>query len=217
MTPEQVRAMAETVGGRYRAFVVLLAGSGLRPGKGLGLTVDRVDFLRRTVRVDRQLSTVAGKPPTLAPVKTPSSVRTVPVPQPVLDELARHLERHSPGPHGLILTNESGQPIRRNGLGHTWWRAAAKMNKAADEGDTDVRVAGSPHTTCGSTRPLCWSNRGAHEGGGEAPQARQRDDALNVYAHLWPDCEDSRRSALDAGLAAVVSQPCHGEPAAGDA
>ena len=62
VTAAQVRAMVEAVGDRYRALVVLLAGSALRPGEALGLTVDRVDFLRRTIRVDRQLVTVAGAP-----------------------------------------------------------------------------------------------------------------------------------------------------------
>ena len=101
MAPARVAAMTEAVGYRHAALVVLLAGSGLRPGEGLGLTVDRVDFLRRMVRVDRQLLTISGQPPKLAPPRTPQSVRTIPVPQGVLDELARHLERHSPGPHGL--------------------------------------------------------------------------------------------------------------------
>ena len=37
---------------------------------------------------------------------------------------------------------------------------------------------------------------------------------LNVYAHLWPESENITRRALDAGLAAVVSPTCHGEPVA---
>ncbi|MEJ7720669.1 MAG: hypothetical protein WKF58_09580 [Ilumatobacteraceae bacterium] len=96
MAPGQVRAMADARGDRYRALVVTLAGTGLRAGEALGLTVDRCDFLRRTIRVDRQLVTVANVPPGSAPVKTAASVRTIPVPQAVLDEIARHLERYSP-------------------------------------------------------------------------------------------------------------------------
>ena len=46
MTPEQVGAMVDATPDRYRALVILLAGAGLRPAEGLGLTVDRVDFLR---------------------------------------------------------------------------------------------------------------------------------------------------------------------------
>ena len=34
---------------RYKALVVLAAGTGLRQGECFGLTVDRVDLLRRTI------------------------------------------------------------------------------------------------------------------------------------------------------------------------
>jgi integrase len=42
LAQEQVRAMIEAVGDRYRALIVLLVGSGVRPGEALGLTKDRV-------------------------------------------------------------------------------------------------------------------------------------------------------------------------------
>jgi integrase len=53
-TVEQVAALAGAVPDRYSALVVLLAGSGLRIGEAFGLEVGDVDFLRRTVRVERQ-------------------------------------------------------------------------------------------------------------------------------------------------------------------
>ncbi len=55
LTVNEVEAMAAAVPERYRALIVLAAGMGLRQGECFGLTVDRVDFLRRQVRVDRQL------------------------------------------------------------------------------------------------------------------------------------------------------------------
>jgi integrase len=42
------RRAPSKVPGRYRALVLFAAGSGLRPGECFGLTVDRIDFLRRT-------------------------------------------------------------------------------------------------------------------------------------------------------------------------
>ena len=57
LTVEQVRALSDAVPGRYRALVLTSAGLGLRQGEACGLTVDRVDFLRRQVRIDRQLVT----------------------------------------------------------------------------------------------------------------------------------------------------------------
>jgi len=45
--------MADACPDRYRAPVVLDAGTGLRQGESFGPTVDRVDFLHRQVRVNR--------------------------------------------------------------------------------------------------------------------------------------------------------------------
>jgi integrase len=53
---------------RLAAMVTMMAGTGLRPGEAAGVTVDRVDFLRRTLRVDRQL--VQTRPPSFGPPKT---------------------------------------------------------------------------------------------------------------------------------------------------
>jgi len=49
-TVEEVAAVADTIGERWRAMVVTLAGSGLRSGELRGLAVEDVDFLRRTTR-----------------------------------------------------------------------------------------------------------------------------------------------------------------------
>jgi integrase len=88
---ETVHALADAVPARYRALVILAAGSGMRQGECLGLTVDRLDFLRRVVHVDRQLVTVTGRPSFLTAPKTAASVRTIPLPQVVLDAVAAHL------------------------------------------------------------------------------------------------------------------------------
>lgn len=84
---EEVAALAVAIGERWRAVVVVLAGSGLRIGELRGLMVDDVDFLRRTIGVERQREQ-AGR---LVPVKSKTSRSTVPVGQVVIDELAAHL------------------------------------------------------------------------------------------------------------------------------
>ena len=74
LTAEQVRALESGLPGRLRALVTLGAGTGLRQGEAFGLTVDRVDFLRRSITVDRQITLVRGAPWFLPP-KTASSYR----------------------------------------------------------------------------------------------------------------------------------------------
>ena len=94
-----------------QALMLTIAGSGLRQGEALGLTVDRIDFLRRTIRVDRQLVTLQGQDPQLAPPKTEASMRTIPVPQLVIDALADHLARFPST--DLVFKNSKGGPWRR--------------------------------------------------------------------------------------------------------
>lgn len=89
---EAINGLREALPERYRALVDLGVGSGLRSGEMFGLEVDKVDFLRRTITVDRQLVYLGGQGrPFLATPKTFSSVRTVPVGKYVIDALAAHL------------------------------------------------------------------------------------------------------------------------------
>lgn len=194
MSPEQVATMAERVGDRYGAFVVLLAGSGLRPAEGLGLTVDRVNFLKRSLRIDRQLVTVAKKAPALAPPKTPTSVRTIPVPQAVLDALALQIERFGTGPDGLIFTDAKGDPIRRSALGHQWRRAAAKVGLLGFTPHDLRHYAASVLIDSGASVKAVQRHLGH----------KSAKTTLDVYGHLWPESEDVTRKALESGLAAIV-------------
>jgi len=77
-----------------------------------------VDFLRRVVTVDRQLVTVVGREPFLAPPKTSASVRAVPLPQAVLDALAAHLGAYPAD--GLVFTSQRVRPAVLLGA-LAWW------------------------------------------------------------------------------------------------
>lgn len=119
-TATEVRRLVEKTPERLKALVLLAALSGLRSGEILGLTVDRVDFLRREVKVDRQLVYVSGQPPYLGPPKTPESFRTVPVPKIVTDALAAHLAAFPAGEDGAIFQADKGGPILRTTLNGRW-------------------------------------------------------------------------------------------------
>ena len=53
-TVHEARALYDGAPGGFAVAVVLGAGLGLRSGEAAGLTVDRVDFLHREVKIDRQ-------------------------------------------------------------------------------------------------------------------------------------------------------------------
>jgi integrase len=69
----EVEALVVAVPERYRALIVLAVAMGLRQGECFGLTVDRVDFLRRHVRVDRQLISALRGVPAFGPPKPGST------------------------------------------------------------------------------------------------------------------------------------------------
>ena len=69
-TLEQVDSMAGAVGERYEALVWTCATLGLRPAEAVGLTVERVDFLRGVATIDRQLVTPSTGAPRFGPLKT---------------------------------------------------------------------------------------------------------------------------------------------------
>ena len=103
LTVTEVEALVAAVPDRYRALIVFAAGMGLRQGECAGLTVDRVDFLRRRVRVDRQLISARGGVPEFGPPKSTAGFRTVPMPGVVGPTLADHLAR--PRHFALVFTN----------------------------------------------------------------------------------------------------------------
>ncbi len=85
----------------------------------LGLKVDRLNLLRRAVGVDQQLLTSVGRPLHLSPPKTAASVRTIPLPQIVVDVLAAHLAAYPAGIDGFVFILD-GAPIGRQKFGHLW-------------------------------------------------------------------------------------------------
>jgi integrase len=192
-TTDQVVAIRAALPARYRALVTLCAGTGLRQGEAFGLTVDRVDFLRRSLTVDRQLVLMPGEGPQLAPPKTPASYRSMPLPDVVLGSMSAHLASFGAGPDGVVFTNDAGGPIRRTRFSDVWRPAA--------------RTAGiAPGTGLHALRHYYASLLIRHGESVKVVQARlghaSAAETLDTYSHLWPDSEDRTRLAIDSVLGA---------------
>jgi integrase len=202
MTTDQVLALHEAMAPPWRAAITLGAGTGLRQGEMFAVTVDRVDFLRRRLRVDRQMIAVAGGPPRLAPPKTRASVRSIPLPQVVVDALAAHLREHgSHGTDGLLF-----RPIHRATFSKSVWRPARK-------------AAGLPASvTFHDLRHFYASLLIRHGESVKTVQARLGHSSavmtLDTYSHLWPDSDDLTRAAVDDVLGGSVDYPRTGLGAA---
>lgn len=105
-TVAQVEALYEAAAEWFRPAVVLGAGLGLRQAEASGLTADRVLWLARAVRVDRQWNSRVTAA-VFVPPKTRSSDRTVPASRYVIDYLADHVGRR----HEAFVLHRGGEPV----------------------------------------------------------------------------------------------------------
>ena len=193
---DDVHRIAEAAPPWLTAFVWTIATAGLRPGEAAGLTVERVDFMRRSISVDRQLTTLSKGVPQLGPPKTASSVRTIPVADSLIAELNRHMIEHKPveieDGASLLFSNRDGRPLRRNTLGDAWDRLRKKLDLPAEaRGWHSLR-----HTYASWLIEDGLSVRTVQARLGHASAT----ETLEVYSHLWPDSDDDTRAAIEARL-----------------
>jgi integrase len=190
--------LVDAVDSRYRALVVVGAGTGLRQGEAVGVELDQVDFLRRQLVVRQQLVVLAGEQPKISPPKTDGSYRTVPLPRIVLDALAAHVAEFPPAPvevedttgpqpvrrpARLLFTTPDGRPLRRTSFSAMVWQPA--------------------RTRAGLPDSVTFHD---HNESVKVVQARlghaSAAETLDTYSHLWPDSEDRTRLAVDEVLGA---------------
>lgn len=183
LTLEQVRAWSAALPPVAREMPLVAAATGLRQGELLGLRLERVDFLRRTIRVVEQLQDGEWRQP-----KTAAGVRTVPLPGVAAEALARHLQEQPP---------VEGEPIFRRSTGARWTRKTFRETWAPA-----LRRAGLPE----------WAHWHALRDVAASALIRQgvdvrtvmsvlghasSEETLRTYARLWPDAQDVARRALD--------------------
>jgi len=221
---EIVTQVTAATPGAWQAAVVLASTTGMRQGEVLGLTLDRIDFLRRTVTVDRQLLTIAGEPPYLGPPKTAASHRTIPLPQVAVDALADHVRLYQPASlavkwktpektvdayPAVLLFTQDGKPWSRQNFGRAWRSAT----KSASDCPRHRRLKRIKDADCScitadfhELRHFYASLLIRHSESVKTVQARlghaSAAETLDTYSHLWPDSDDRTREAVDSVLGA---------------
>lgn len=213
-TADEVHRLHSALPGRYGAVAYLAAGCGLRTGEVFGLEWDDVDFLRREVRVRRQLKAVKGRAPYLGPTKTKTSVRTVELPQVVAEALARHRERFTPKSimiddetdptrtthrsADLVFLTEHTAPVRPS----WWWSVWADVIKEAGV-SSNINLRGLRHYFAAV---LIFG--GANVKTVQLAMGHTTPTiTLNTYVGYWPDALDRTRSLVDAALGCTRSVP----------
>ena len=125
LTVEQVGRLAEAIGARYQALVLLATFASLRWGELAALTRQNVDLDACTVRVVSSLTeTDSG---TLLPglPKSAAGRRTVQLPPLITPGLRNHLDRYAqPGDDGSVFVSPRGERLRRSNFRRRVWLPA---------------------------------------------------------------------------------------------
>lgn len=122
-TMEEVYALADGIGERWRALVLLGAFCALRWGELVALRRKNVDLRAGTVRVAASMTELGGEF-IEGPPKSEAGKRMVTIPAAIVPELRTHLDQWAEhGPDGRVFTSARGAILRRSVFQRNWSKA----------------------------------------------------------------------------------------------
>jgi integrase len=146
LTAEQARALLAAVEDTIWAPVIAVAAAlALRQGEALGLRWADVDLAAGRLTVRRQLQMAHdghGGKDLDAPLKTPGSRRTVPLPAPIVALLTRHRDRQRLATGRapmLVCTNARGEALHPRSVNQAWCRYRDQIGAPAGMTYHDLR------------------------------------------------------------------------------
>jgi integrase len=196
-TVAQVAALADAIGPRHRALVLVAAYGGLRWGELVGLRVKRVDLLHGRVSVAEQVAEVNGQllP---GPPKTEAGRRTVTLPAVAAVALAEHLaEFAEPGPEGLVFPAPEGGYLRRSNFRRRWWLRATRAADVEGLRFHDLRHSAATLALAAGANTRELMERMGHT----SPQVALR------YQHVMAGRDQAIAAALDELVQAAATLP----------
>lgn len=187
-TTQQVWALHDAIDDHMRVAVLLGAFVGLRVSEAAGLRIEDVDFMRGVVLPVQQFG---GDE-----LKTEGSSQPIPIPHDLTLMLAESVRRY-PSATGMVVTNGLGTDHAGP------WTIERAFREAR------ARVDGLPEGfSFHDLRHYLASLLIASGADIKTVQARMRHASarttLDTYGHLWPDADESTRSAIGKVIAERV-------------
>lgn len=200
LAPDELASLVAAHPKHFQPLILTAGYVGLRWGELAGLTIDRVDLLRRTVTVDRQLIEVAGKV-SFGPPKTKSGTRTVSLPASLVDVLGEHFASSAVHRERLAFPSKTGKPMRRSNFPRRVWKPALERLGWID----DHPLAGLVFHELRHTAASLAIAQGAHP---LTVKERLGHSSITVtmdrYGHLFPAQDAALAEALDKVLRASL-------------
>lgn len=194
-TAAEIKTMVDAAEQWFKPVIALGAFAGLRRGEIAALKLTDIDFLGRSIRVDRQIQKPIRKDPEIRDPKNGSN-RTVYVPDELLVMLSEHVKNVGVySDEQWLFAGKDGYPKLPTGLQYRWDTLIENTNV---EGITlhDLRHFFASGLIASGCDVVTVQKAMGHS---------SASITLNVYSHLWPDAADRTRAAAG-GLMQSVSE-----------
>lgn len=195
-TPEEVGQLMAVADERFQPFIALCAFAGLRLGEAAGVQLGDVDFLRKSLKVSRQVQRINSG---AIDVRTPKygSERIVYLADSLVNVLAEHVAAHgTKGKDRWIFPGDGDDPPHQNTVGY-WWR------KTLRDTGLGIKLHDLRHFYASGLIAAGCDVVTVQRSLGHA----KATTTLNTYAHLWPTAEDRTRKAAESIMSASLGQP----------
>jgi integrase len=194
-SPSDVGKLLAAADPWFRPFVAMCAFAGLRLGEGSAVQLTDIDFLRRTLKVQRQIQRAGKGLVSITPPKY-GSERLVHIPDGLVQLLAVHVEQV--GVHSAaqwLFLGDAGLPPHQNTVGY-WWRKTLKAAGLSGVKLHDLRHFYASGLIAAGCDVVTVQRALGHS---------KATTTLNTYAHLWPTAEDRTRAAASAMMDDALS------------
>ncbi|WP_445515563.1 tyrosine-type recombinase/integrase [Streptomyces sp. NEAU-174] len=192
-TVEQVDALADAMGPRWRLMVYIAAYGPARPEEQAEMRRPDVDLETVGVWVRRAAPELTTGRRVVGDTKSEAGKRFIVLPGFMRKDLERHVKWFAEKePNGLLFVGEKGAPFRRSSFGRKWRRARAKVGLPDDFRFYDLRHTGHTLSTqCGATLKDTMVRAG-----------RSSTRAALIYQHSTLERQKEVAAGIDARVAA---------------
>jgi integrase len=195
LSVSQVYALADAVGPRYRALILLAAFSSLRWSELAALRPEDINLKACTVRVTRQL-TRGGPAPVFGPPKSKAGLRDVVFADLIVPDLRKHLDA-LPDRAPLAFTSPAGLALVNSNFRRRVWLPALAAVGLAEVHIHDLRHTGTQFTANAGANPQELMARMGHD----SPRA-----AL-IYLHSSVERQRTLAEAVAKAARAELAKP----------
>jgi integrase len=144
-------------------------------------------MLRRTLRVDEQLSRQGSWKMVAGPLKSKKAYRTIGIPAFLCDELAIHLSEYPSG-SDLVFSHTQGGPLDYNRFRRRHWNPAVEASVGPPCTPHDLRHTHVAMLIAENQSPRYIADRLGHE---------STRTVLDVYGHLHEGVDQAAMEGLD--------------------